>query len=496
MNVLLVYPEHPVTFWSFTHALKFIGKKSNLPPLGILTVAAMLPQQWNLKLIDMNTKMLKDKDIKWADYVFISAMNIQRQSAQEVINRCKTLGVKTVAGGPLFSTEPEHYGDVDHLLLYEGEMCIPKFIEDLEKGSPQHIYSFEGYPELAQTPIPAWELVDMKKYALLSLQYSRGCPFHCDFCNVVSLFGHKPRTKSAGQIVEELDVIYRLGWRGSVFFVDDNFIGNKQKLKDEVLPAIIAWMRERDYPFDFFTEASINISDDPELMTLMVEAAFDCVFVGIETVDPDSLAECKKAQNTKRDLMECVKRIQEYGMQVQGGFILGFDNDKPSIFSKMSSFIQNSGIVTAMVGLLNAPRGTKLFERMQQEGRLLNDFSGSNTDVNFKTKMDLSDLRDGYNSVVSSLYSPKNFYKRVKIYLENYRPSVRKRKFGFDDIRYLGAFFKACFLLGVKCKGRKEYWKLLGWSIRKKSEVFAAAVKFSIYGYHFRKCLKGTAVLN
>jgi len=491
MNILLVYPENPVTFWSFKHALKFINKKANLPPLGILTVAAMLPKDWNLKLVDMNTCRLKDKDILQADFVFISAMNIQKESARKVIDRCKELGAKTVGGGPLFTSDFEDFKDVDHLLLHEGEVCLPRFLDDLEKGAPKRKYGWEGFPQLTETPIPAWNLINPKKYAMMSVQYSRGCPFHCEFCNVVSLFGHTPRVKTAEQTIAELEAIYALGWRGDVFFVDDNFIGNKQKLKTEILPKIIRWMQERNYPFGFFTEASINISDDEELMELMAAAGFDTVFVGLETVDEDCLAECKKAQNSNRDLIRNVKHIQSHGLQVQGGFILGFDNDKASAFSNMISFIQNSGIVTAMVGVLTALKGTKLFDRLKKEGRLLDDFSASNTDINFVPKMPLRDLMDGYKNVVSSIYSPANYYKRVKLFLKNYRPKKHART--RIDISYIGAFFKACFKLGIFSEGYREFWKLLGWSLLKKPRVFVMAVKFSVYGYHFRKCLGDAA---
>ena len=487
MNILLVYPEHPTTFWSFKHALKFVGKKSNMPPLGILTIASMLPEGWNRKIVDMNAGHLKDKDIQWADYIFISAMNIQRNSTRSVIDRCKKLNKKTVGGGPLFTTEFEHYDDVDHLLLYEGEISLPKFLKDLAMGAPKHLYGWERYPKLTETPIPSWNLINTRKYMMLSIQYSRGCPFHCDFCNVVSLFGNTPRTKSSTQIIEELEAIHRRGWKGGIFFVDDNFIGNRKKLKEEVLPALIAWMRERNYPFTFFTEASINIADDEELMDLMVGAGFNSVFVGIETVDEDSLAECRKVQNTKRDLVECVKKIQRHGMQVQGGFILGFDNDKPSIYKRMISFIQQSGIVTAMVGMLNAPKGTKLYERMENEGRLLNDFSGTNTEINFQPKMDMDELQAGYRNVVHSIYSPENYYRRIRVFLENYRP--RKHRSKRYCVRDIIAFLKACVRLGIFSKSRTEYWKLLFWSLFKKPGVFPMAVEFSVYGYHFRKCL-------
>jgi radical SAM superfamily enzyme YgiQ (UPF0313 family) len=487
MNILLVYPEHPVTFWSFKHALKFINKKANLPPLGVLTVAALLPDGWNKKIVDMNTDGLRDKDIQWADSVFISAMNIQRESVRKVIDRCKKMNRKTVGGGPLFTTEPENYGDVDHLLLYEGEVSIPRFLADLKNGSPKHLYDWDGYPELHETPLPSWELIHLRNYASLSIQYSRGCPFHCDFCNVVSLFGHSQRTKSAEKVVDELEIIYRLGWRGSVFFVDDNFIGNKEKLKSEVLPAIMGWMKEKNYPFRFNTEVSINIADDNELMELMVDAGFSTVFVGIETVDEESLAECNKIQNTRRDLVECVKTIHRHGIQVQGGFILGFDNDKPSIFSRVSSFIQQCGIVTAMVGMLNAPKGTKLYKRLEKENRLTKDFSGTNADINFSPKMDIDTLKDGYRDVVRLIYAPENYYKRIRLFLENFRPKKHSKK--LVRINEIGAFFMACVRLGIISRGRSHYWKLLFWSLIKKRDVFPMAVELSIYGYHFRKCL-------
>ena len=489
MNVLLVYPEYPITFWSFKYALRFVHKESNLPPLGSLTVAAMLPQEWDLKLVDMNTATLQDSQIKWADMVFISAMNIQQESVRKVIDRCKKYKKTTVGGGPLFSTEPQKYDDVDHLLLYEGEITIPEFLEDLKNGTPKHLYDTQGFPDLDQTPIPRWDLLDQKKYAMLSLQYSRGCPFHCEFCNIVSLFGNRPRTKSVSQILAELNAIYETGWRGGIFFVDDNFIGNKKSLKESVLPAMIRWMQEHSYPFTFFTEVSINMSDDEDLMNMMAEAGFDNVFIGIETVDDDCLDECDKVQNQKRDLVKCVHTIQQHGMQVQGGFILGFDNEKPTAFKRMYQFIQKSGIVTAMVGLLTAPPGTRLYERLEAEGRITDEFTGVNTetDMNFIPKMDPKLLLRGYTRVVHSVYSPRSYYKRVKTFLENYHPrGYHKAK---PTAMELWAAVKAFILFGFLSKERKYYWKLIRWTLTHRPELFSRAIAFSIYGYHFRKCL-------
>lgn len=486
-KILFVYPESPKTFWSFSYALKFISKKSSFPPLGLITVAAMLPDTWEKRLVDMNTTSLKDKDIQWADYVFISAMVIQKDSARSLINRCKALGVKTVAGGPLFTCEHSEFGDVDHLLMYEGELTIPEFLHDLEKGNPKRLYTANGWADLSQTPIPSWELVDMRKYATLNIQYSRGCPYNCEFCNVTTLFGHTPRTKSAERLLQELDVIYEMGWNGGVFFVDDNFIGNRKKLKEDILPVLIQWMEKRKYPFSFITEVSINLSDDEELMQLMAKAGFNSVFVGVETVSEESLTECNKLQNKNRNLIECVRKMQHYGLQVQGGFIVGFDCDNPTIFKKMIEFIQDSGIVTAMVGLLNAPKGTRLYQRLMEEGRISSSFSGNNTDLsmNFIPKMNLNVLLDGYNHIINTIYSPKHYYERIMNFMKEYEPvEFSMPQFSFNQFI---ALIKANFHLGFIGKERKYYWKLFFWSVFKRPKVFPLAITLSIYGYHFRK---------
>lgn len=352
MKILLIYPKYPETFWSFKYALKFISKKASFPPLGLLTVASMLPKEWEKRLIDMNISPLTEKDIDWADYVFISAMAIQKNSVKEIIKKCKKCGAKIVAGGPLFTMDYEEFHDIDYLVLNEAENTLFPFLNDLEKGSARHIYISNEWPDIRKTPLPDWTLIDMKKYASMSIQYSRGCPYNCEFCDIPVLNGRAPRTKDKDQVIAELNAIYKHGWRGGVFFVDDNFIGNRKKLKKEILPSIIEWMKRYKFPFSFFTEASINISDDDELMHLMVEAGFDKVFIGIETPNEESLTECNKFQNKSRDLLYCVKKIQNQGLEVQGGFIVGFDNDPPSIFERQINFIQKSGIVTAMVGLL------------------------------------------------------------------------------------------------------------------------------------------------
>ncbi len=486
MKILLIYPKYPDTFWSFKYALKFVSKKASFPPLGLLTVAAMLPKEWDKRLVDMNASALAEEDLKWADYVFISAMVVQKESAMEVVRRCKKLGIKIVAGGPLFTTGYEEFVDIDHFVLNEAESTLPSFLDDFENGRARRVYTSKEWPDIGKTPYPQWELINMKKYESMCIQYSRGCPFNCEFCDIIVLNGRRPRTKSKNQILGELEVLYAQGWRGGVFFVDDNFIGNIKRLKMEILPPLIDWMTQKKHPFYFFTEASINLSDDEELMQLMVKAGFNRVFIGIETPHEESLTECNKYLNKNRDLIACVKKIQDNGLEVQGGFIVGFDSDPPSIFEKQISFIQKSGIVTAMVGMLNAPRGTRLYSRLKRENRLLEDSSGDNTDfsLNFIPKMNVETLMNGYNKILNTIYSPKHYYKRVITFLKEYKPKKTQSHF---KLSHLNAFLKSIWFLGIKGKGRLHYWKLISWTLVRRPRFFSLAITFAIYGFHFQK---------
>ncbi len=488
MKILLVYPRYPDTFWSFRHALKFISKRAAFPPLGLLTIAAMLPKEWELRLTDLNVGILKDKDLQWADAVYISAMAIQRKSAAEVIERAKALGKTIVAGGPYFTTEYDRIQGVDHFVLDEAEITLPLFLSDWANGAPQPIYRSEEKPDMATTPLPLWKLIDKSAYSSMSLQYSRGCPFNCEFCDIVVLFGRKPRVKTADQVVRELQSLYDSGWRSGVFFVDDNLIGNKRHLKTEVLPAILRWQEKHKFPFSMSTEVSINLADDDELMKSMADAGFFQVFVGVETPNAESLAECDKSQNENRDMVAAVKKMQAAGLQVQGGFIVGFDSDPLSIFKSQVAFIQKSGIVTAMVGLLNAPRGTRLFQRLKRENRMLEDFGGDNTDctLNFEPKMPRQTLIDGYKKLLETIYSPKHFYERTKMFLRDYNPRIRGRLPRFE-LHHITAFFRSMWTLGIIEKGRSYYWKLLAFSLFRRPKVFPLAVSLSIFGYHFRK---------
>jgi radical SAM superfamily enzyme YgiQ (UPF0313 family) len=485
MNILLIYPEFPDTFWSFKHALKFVHKKSSSPPLGLLTVAAMLPGTWEKRLVDMNVQELREPDLAWADMVMISAMTVQRESTQQVIVRIKSAGKTIVAGGPLFTAEPETFPEVDHLILNEAEITLPLFLSDLARGEPKKIYQTDEYADISKTPVPLWELINLRHYDSLSLQFTRGCPYNCDFCNVTALLGHRMRIKTQQQLIQELDTIYDLGWRRGIFIVDDNFIGNKRILKQEILPALIEW-RNGKKGCHFVTEASVNLSDDDKLIELMVKAGFTQVFVGIETPDVKSLAECSKSQNLNRDLVGSVKKLQKMGLQVMGGFIVGFDSDDETIFERMIEFIQKSGIVTAMVGLLQAPIGTQLYQRMLREGRIRHTYSGDNVDgeTNILTKMDLSVLKKGYRKILDSIYSAKGFYERVRTFLKDYNPAQRPVTLQWEEI---SALFSSIFQIGIKSKERKHYWKLFFWTLFHYPKKFPLAITFTIYGYHFRK---------
>ncbi len=487
MNILLVNPEYPKTFWSFRYALKFISKKASFPPLGLLTVAAMLPEEWSKKLVDLNVWPLKEKDLLWADYIFIGGMSVQKESAKEVIERCRSLGKKIVAGGPLFTARHEEFDGVDHFVLNEAEITLPRFLDDLRKGEAQPLYTSHEWADVTVTPLPLWELIELRHYSSMNIQYSRGCPYDCEFCDITVLYGRVPRTKTKEQIIAELESLYVRGWRSGVFFVDDNFIGNRGKLKKEILPAVVEWMDARRHPFSFQTEASINLSDDDELMRLMARAGFDTVFVGIESPNEESLIECRKIPNKGRDLIASVKKIQRHGIQIQGGFIVGFDNDPASIFERVVEFIQESGIVTAMVGLLNAPRGSRLYRRLLNEGRLLSAMSGDNTDfsMNFIPHMDKEKLLEGYRKIVETIYAPKQYYARVKRFLSDYKlPHAQPFRIRLMHVK---ALIKSIVLLGVIGKERFYYWRLFFWSLVRHPRLFPLAITFAIYGHHFRK---------
>jgi radical SAM superfamily enzyme YgiQ (UPF0313 family) len=486
MKILFLAPEFPDTFWSFKHALKFIHRRAASPPLGLLTVAGMLPRAWEKRLVDLNVSTLSDADLAWADYAFIGGMVVQRQSARQLIARCKAAGVPVVAGGPLFTAEHDQFPDVDHFVLNEAELTLPGFLADLARGEAKRLYASTAHADLTTTPMPLWELADLRRYASMSLQFCRGCPYDCEFCNVTALLGHRPRTKTTAQIIAELDRIYELGWRGSVFFVDDNLIGNKRLVKHELLPALVEWQRRHGRCMPFTSQVSMNLADDDALIRLMSEAGFNVVFVGIETPDDAALAACNKKQNVGRNLVGDVHRIQRAGIEVYAGFIVGFDGDTPATFGRQIEFIQKSGIVAAMVGMLQAPIGTRLHERMEREGRLLGDMTGDNVDgsTNVRPLMGLDVLREQYQALLAHIYAPRHYYTRVRTFLREFnRPIVRQPL----DLQRVLAGARSVMRLGVIGRERFEYWKLLAWTLFVRPRLLPQAVTLAIYGYHFRR---------
>jgi radical SAM superfamily enzyme YgiQ (UPF0313 family) len=485
MNILLVSAATPETFWSFKHVMPLISKKSAFPPLGLLTVAAMLPDKWELRLCDLNVQRLSETDIEWADYIFISAMIVQADSAREAIARCQRKNKTVVAGGPLFTTGHGQFPEVKHFVLGEAENIIDQLIEDLESGTLQHFYNDENRPDITRTPSPRWDLIDLKQYATMSLQFSRGCPYNCEFCDIIIMNGRIPRVKNPEQMIHELDTLIEAGWKGPIFIVDDNFIGNKKKVK-AFLRLLVEWQKHQRPRLTLSTEASLDIAEDPELVNLMVQAGFHKIFVGIETPSKESLVECSKLQNTRCDPAAVVKYLHNTGIEVMGGFIIGFDHDQPNIFQQQLRFIQETGIVTAMVGLLNALPGTRLFSRLKEEGRLLSNTTGNNMDgmLNFIPKLDREWLINGYRNLVKHIYTPRNYYARILIFLQEYQPSGLAPRAGWAEIK---AFIKSLWLIGVCSRGRREFWKFLSKVLIFHRRALPEAIQMAILGYHYRR---------
>jgi radical SAM superfamily enzyme YgiQ (UPF0313 family) len=489
LNVLLIYPEFPDTFWNFKHALKFLGKRAAQPPLGLMTVAALLPKAWKKRLVDTNVERLRDCDLAWADVVMLSAMHIQRESLAAIVARCRARGLPTVVGGPIASSLSAAELKADHVVIGEAESLIAGLARELEEGSAKPVYQAAERPEMETSPLPDLSLIKMRRYSTMTVQYSRGCPFNCEFCDIIEIYGRRPRTKSVAQVLSELDQLRAAGWREAVFIVDDNFIGNKARAK-ELCRALAQWRSQYKISFDFNTEASLNLADDPELMQLMRDAGFISVFLGIETPDESGLVACNKLQNTRRSLLESVATIQSYGMQVMGGFILGFDTDGEDIFDRMVEFIQKSGIPIAMVGLLQAMPGTQLFRRLWKEGRILDAGHGDNTDdkLNFLPNMDAARLVEGYRSVLKRIYSYDAYYERVKLYLSRAQPRAgeRKTRQQWLTVGNARAFVTSIVRQGVFGKQRWSYWKFLLTVATRYRHCVGAAMTLAVMGYHFQ----------
>jgi radical SAM superfamily enzyme YgiQ (UPF0313 family) len=488
MKVLLVYPEFPDTYWSFKHALSFEGKKSAFPPLGLLTVSAMLPESWERRLVDMNVRKLKQADVEWADVVFASAMIVQQESLKSVVKLSKALGKRVVVGGPFVTTTLHPLEGADHVVLGEAEETLPGIIHDLERGEARAVYQAPERPAMSLTPIPDFKLADMRRYSAMSVQYSRGCPFNCEFCDIIEIYGRVPRTKSNEQMLLELDALRDTGWRGTVFIVDDNLIGNKKNVK-KLLPDLAEWQERNGRPFTFITEASVNLAEDDQLLEGMRQAGFNRAFLGIETPVEASLKEAQKGQNMRHDLLDSVKKIQSYGIEVMAGFIVGFDNDPEDIFERMTHFIRESAIPLAMVGLLTALPNTQLWRRLSGEGRLLGESGGNNThsDLNFVTRMDATRLVEGYKSILRSIYDTREYYDRALECLKRVSQHGPKSQRNNTFLRDLSALTRITLKLGIRDRDRWEFWRFMTQTLAHHRGAFADSMRLAAMGYHFRK---------
>jgi radical SAM superfamily enzyme YgiQ (UPF0313 family) len=483
MNVLLIYPKFPDTYWSFRYALSFQGKRAAQPPLGLMTVAALLPASWHKRLVDTNVERLKDSDLRWADVALLSGMHIQQPDLLALVRRCRAHGVRTVVGGPITSSIPPQNLEADHIVIGEAEDLIAELASDLEAGSALPLYQAAERPAMDRSPLPDLSLVRMKRYSTMTVQYSRGCPFHCEFCDIIEIYGRRPRTKAVAQVLAELDQLYAAGWRGPVFIVDDNFIGNKVRVR-ELLKALVEWQQAKRLPFRFITEASLNLSDDEDLLQAMKDAGFTSVFLGIETPDESSLAATQKHQNTRRDLLDSIAAIQRYGIEVMGGFILGFDTDREDVFDRLVEFIQKSAIPIAMVGLLQAMPGTQLFRRLAGEGRILHTGDGNNTgcELNFLPRMNATRLVEGYRSVLRQIYGREAYYARVREYLSRCRPRYRTNM----SLANFRAALLSIWRLGILDRARLSYWKFVLVAATRYRRYFGAAMTMAVMGYHFQ----------
>ncbi|MBL0312785.1 MAG: B12-binding domain-containing radical SAM protein [Holophagaceae bacterium] len=475
----------PPTYWSMRYALPFLGCKASLPPLGLITVAAMLPVDWDLKLIDLNIESISKQDIEAVDLVLTSAMLVQRVSFEKIVALCREAGKPLVAGGPYPTSCHEQIQGVDYFVLGEAEVNLPPFLEDFKNGTPKNCYRDPSRPDITHTPPPRFDLLDRKRYAGAALQYSRGCPHHCEFCDIVELFGHKPRTKTPAQILAEMDLLYEGGWRGSLFVVDDNFIGNRLEVR-RLLPEVARWQEERNYPFTLYTEASLDLAADEALMDDMVRAGFNMVFVGIETPDQATLEAAGKSLNSRADLLASVRAIQAKGLEVAAGFIVGFDEDQDDIFERQIRFIGQAAIPTAMVGLLTALPGTRLHTRLASEGRLLfTSVGGNNThdlDLNFLPRMDANVLRAGYKRVLAEVYRPRRYFARCLELIRRMKPhKTSVRRIRLIELR---AFFHS-LVRQTFSRYTFAYWSYLLHGLALRPRMIAELVTMAVKGHHF-----------
>ncbi|MEH2450657.1 B12-binding domain-containing radical SAM protein [Nostoc sp.] len=472
MNVLLVYPRFPKSFWSFEKTLALLDRKAMLPPLGLVTVAAILPQEWEFKLVDRNVRVCTEAEWAWADLVILSAMIVQKEDLLSQILEVKRRGKRVAVGGPFPTALPNEMisAGADYLILDEGEITLPLFVAAIARGDRTGIFRSDGEkPDVTNTPTPRFDLLEFEAYAEMSVQFSRGCPFQCEFCDIIVLYGRKPRTKSPDQLLAELDYLYKLGWRRSIFMVDDNFIGNKRNVK-LFLKSLLPWMVEHNYPFSFATEASVDLAQDQELMDLMVACNFGAVFLGIETPDAESLTFTQKYQNTRDSLSEAVHKITRSGLRVMAGFIIGFDGEKVGAGARIVKFVEQTAIPTALFSMLQALPDTALWHRLEKEGRLRNKSANINqtTLMNFVPTRPLEDIAREYVQAFCDLYEPERFlertYKHFRLLGEATYPKKGKAAKKPFNWKVLRAFLIICWRQGVRRQTRWQFWRNL-WSM-------------------------------
>jgi radical SAM superfamily enzyme YgiQ (UPF0313 family) len=490
MRALLIYPVFPPTFWSYDKILELVNRKVLLPPLGLITVAAILPQQWEFKLVDRNIRSVTEDQWQWADIVIISGMIVQKNDMIAQIKEGKKRNKLVAVGGPYATSVPDELQNAgaDFLVLDEGEITLPMFVEALEKGETSGIFRTNEKPDVTITPIPRYDLLELSAYDSMSVQFSRGCPFQCEFCDIIVLYGRKPRTKTPQQLLQELDFLYDLGWRRGVFMVDDNFIGNKRNVK-LLLKELKIWQKEHQYPFRFNTEASVDLASDPELMELMVECNFDAVFLGIETPDEDSLQLTKKYQNTRTSLTETVEKIIQTGLRPMAGFIIGFDGEKKGAATRIINFVEEAAIPTAMFGMLQALPNTALWHRLIKEGRLLDpdkDQDGNQTTLmNFIPTRSMEDIAQEYIETFWTLYDPNQFLDRVyRCFLKLGVPKCQTPA-KLPSLVDLKALAIVIWRQGIKRNTRWKFWHHLFSIIKNNPAVWEHYLTVCAHNEHF-----------
>ena len=489
MNILLVYPLFPKTFWSYEKILELVNRKVLLPPLGLVTVAAILPQEWNFKLVDRNIRDITDAEWEWADIVILSAMIVQKADLLDQIKVAKQHGKLVAVGGPYPTSVPHEVQNVgaDFLILDEGEITLPMFVAAIQRGETSGTFRTAEKPDVTSTPIPRFDLLELDAYDMMSVQFSRGCPFQCEFCDIIVLYGRKPRTKTPAQLLAELDCLYNLGWRRGVFMVDDNFIGNKRNVK-LLLHALKGWMAEHEYPFRFDTEASIDLAQDPELMELMVECGFAAVFLGIETPDEDSLQLTKKFQNTRGSLTDAVESIIRAGLRPMAGFIIGFDGEKKGAGDRIVRFAELAAIPSTTFAMLQALPNTALWHRLSKEGRLRENMDGNinqTTLMNFIATRPLEDIAREYIEAFCALYEPVAYLDRTyRCFLMMGGPSWTAPA-KFPEWLIIKAFLTVIWRQGIKRETRWKFWHHLFSILKRNPRVTEHYLAACAHNEHF-----------